>query len=82
MVRQISAAISGSMVKSMKAWASSGCGAEAGITRLSMESVPPSFGTTYPRSGSCSIALANWPFQPWASQTSPESSTSSKFVEL
>ena len=28
------------------------------------------------------MALANWPFHPWASHTSPESSTSSKFEEL
>ena len=47
-----------------------------------MKSVAPSFGTTYAMFGSSLMIFANWPLQPCASHTSPESSTSSKLVEL
>ena len=55
----------------MNSWAARGCGAEAGTTSESIQSVPPSFGSAQASAGCSFRACAASPFQSWAIHTSP-----------
>jgi len=47
-------------------------GADRGIRRLSVQIVPPSFGSTYSMFACSAFAWAVSPFHSWATHTSPE----------